>query len=414
MDRPNRGYARHMQRDRTLELIRQGYPWAARLRRGAPAVPTRLLGRPAVVVGGPDGVRRFYDPRLRRRGAFPPVIKLVLFGPGTVHGLDDAEHHVQKAMFLDVLRADAVRELEQRAEGEWETAVRRWSGRERVVLFDEAVQVVAASVLPWAGVPMTVGELPRVARRLAAVLDGFATPGPAYARAVAARIAVGRWSRRLIRQVREGRLHPPAGTALAAAAAARDARGRLLSARVAGVALLNVVRPAVAVAWFIAFAGRALAGHPEWRARIAGGDEEALAAFVQEVRRAAPFVPVLAAKAREGQDVLGVPLRRGGLVVLDVHGTDHDPQKWPDPDRFDPDRFLRESIDPDALVPQGGGDLATGHRCPGEAVTLALLAAAVRTLARAPFKLPPQDLDVDLSRVPTRPHSGVVLDLRPA
>jgi fatty-acid peroxygenase len=399
-----------MEKDRTIELLREGYPWAARLRRGAAAASSRLLGRPAVVVGGPGGVRRFYDPRLRRRGAFPMPIRLVLFGPGTIHSLDDAEHHKRKAMFLDLLTPAAVAELERRAEREWETAVRRWSSRERVVLFDEAVHVLAASVLPWAGVPVTADELPRRARQLTAVLDGFATPGLAYAKAVAARLAIGRWAKRLIRQVRADRLHPPPDSALSAAAAARNTRDRLLPERTAATELLNVVRPTVAVAWFIAFAGRALHENGQWRQRIAAGDEEALAAFIQEVRRLYPFVPVLAARARRRQDVLGVPVRRGGLVVLDVYGTDHDPEHWPDPDRFDPDRFLRGSVDPDALVPQGGGDIATGHRCPGETAALAMLAAAVRTLARLPTTLPPQDLDHDLSRIPTRPRSGVVLD----
>jgi hypothetical protein len=55
--------------------------------------------------------------------------------------------------------------------------------------------------------------------------------------------------------------------------------------------------------------------------------------------------------------------------------------------------------------PQGRGELVTGHRCPREAVTL-----AVRTLARLPYTLPPQDLSYDLSaRIPTRPCSGVLL-----
>ena len=89
-------------------------------------------------------MRRFYDPRLTRAAPFPMAIELVLFGPGTVHGLDDAEHHHHKAMFLAVLTPDAVAALGRRAEQEWETAVRRWAGRDRVVLFDEAVQVLAA------------------------------------------------------------------------------------------------------------------------------------------------------------------------------------------------------------------------------------------------------------------------------
>ena len=156
--------------------------------------------------------------------------------------------------------------------------------------------------------------------------------------------------------------------------------------------------------------GKALHEHPEWWRRIADGDEVALAAFVQEVRRLYPFVPVLAARTRTTQDVLGVPLPRGGLVVLDVHGTDHDPAHWPDPDRFDPNRFLQGSVDLDTLVPQGGGDVATGHRCPGEAVTLTMLAVAARVLARTPYTLPAQDLGYDLSRIPTRPRSGVILE----
>jgi fatty-acid peroxygenase len=396
-------------RDRTLELVRRGYPWAASLRQGKGAVPTRLLGRRAVVVGGPAGVRRFYDPRLRRRGAFPLPVKLVLFGPGTVHGLDDAEHRLRKALFLGVITPETVAELGERAEREWAAAIAGWSGRERVVLFDEAVQVLAASVLPWAGVPVADGELPRRARQLATVLHGFAAPGPAYARAVVARLQVGRWAKGLIRDVRAGRLDPPPGTALHAAAHATNHAGRLLPERVAATTLLNVVRPTVAVAWFVAFAGKALHEHPDWRERIAAGDERAVEAFVHEVRRLYPFVPVLAARARQEQDVLGIRVPRGGLVVLDVHGTDHDPAHWPDPDRFDPERFLGAPVDPDTLVPQGGGDVVTGHRCPGEGVTLTMLAVAVRALARLSPAMPPQDLGYDITRIPTRPRSGVVL-----
>lgn len=354
-------------------------------------------------------MRRFYDPQLRRRGAFPPPIKLVLFGPGTVHGLDDAEHRLRKALLLGGITPTTVAALGERAEREWTAAIAGWTECDRVTLFDEAVQVLAASVLPWAGVPITAEELPHRAHQLATVLHGFATPGPAYARAVLARIRLGRWAKRLVRGVRAGQVQAPADSALHRAAHAIDQRGELLAERAAATAVLNVVRPTVAVAWFVAFAGKALHEHPEWRERIAGGDDRALEAFVQEVRRLYPFVPVLAARARAPQDVLGVRVPRGGLVVLDVHGTDHAPTHWPDPDRFDPNRFLGAPVDPDTLVPQGSGDVATGHRCPGEGVTLTMLTVAVRALARLPRTAPAQDLGYDLTRVPTLPRSRVVL-----
>jgi fatty-acid peroxygenase len=94
---------------------------------------------------------------------------LVLFGPGTVHALDDAEHRRLKAMSWRCL---ARRRCGRSASGprEWEAAVGSWAGRRRVVLFDEAVQVLVASVFPWAGVPSTGEDRGRRAEQLAAVL----------------------------------------------------------------------------------------------------------------------------------------------------------------------------------------------------------------------------------------------------
>jgi fatty-acid peroxygenase len=96
-------------------------------------------------------------------------------------------------------------------------------------------------------------------------------------------------------------------------------------------------------------------------------------------------------------------------VVLDVYGTLHDPAHWDRPDVFRPERFLGGGLDPDLLVPQGGGDVGTGHRCPGEDVVLTMLAVAVQALAGARLALPPQDLRHDLTELPTRPRSGVLL-----
>ena len=51
-------------------------------------------------------------------------------------------------------------------------------------------------------------------------------------------------------------------------------------------------------------------------------------------------------------------------MLLDLYGTDHHPRPWPDLDTFKPERFRTRDEEPFTLVPQGGGDHATGHRCP--------------------------------------------------
>jgi fatty-acid peroxygenase len=151
----------------------------------------------------------------------------------------------------------------------------------------------------------------------------------------------------------------------------------LLDEQTAAVELLNIVRPTVAVAWFVSFATLALHQHPNWTERPASGRNESmdddLEAFAREVRRLYPFALLLGARVERPFTWRGHRLPEGRLVLLDVYGTNHDPELWPDPEAFDPTRFVGVEPDPLAFVPHGGGDPATGHRCAGERVTVELL-----------------------------------------
>ena len=96
-------------------------------------------------------------------------------------------------------------------------------------------------------------------------------------------------------------------------------------------------------------------------------------------------------------------------MLLDLYGTNHDPRVWGRPDEFIPERFYQWDGSPYNFIPQVGGDHYGGHRCAGEWITVALMRTAVEFLARLRYSVPPQDLRVDLSRMPALPRSGFVI-----
>ncbi|GAA3309965.1 hypothetical protein GCM10020295_75820 [Streptomyces cinereospinus] len=250
-----------------------------------------------------------------------------------------------------------------------------------------------------------------MARDLVALVDGVATPGPRHWRARRARDRREAWLGRMVEDVRAGAATAPAGSALDVVARHRDADGRLLDPHTAAVELLNVIRPTVAVCWFVAYAGHALHRGPGIKKRLAESDDAAYAvAFAHELRRFYPFAPFLGGRAVTDLAWRGEPIPAGALVLLDLYGQNHDPELWDEPYRFDPHRFLKRPPGRDELVPQGGGDRAAGHRCPGEDVTIALLRSLGPRLARLEYRVPEQDLRIPLNRVPSRVRSGMVIE----
>ncbi|MCF6524534.1 cytochrome P450 [Streptomyces sp. JJ36] len=407
--------------DRTAALAAAGYTWLPGLlrRAGTDSVLTRVLGRPTVGLHGPDAVRFFYDEsHVRRRDAAPDRVKSTLFGHGGVQGLDGREHRVRRELFLSLLTpADAVADLVTRTEAAWDEAVHRWARRERIVLFDEVSRVLTRGVCDWAGVPVEQDDEVALARDLVAMVDGFAAAGPRHRRARRARARREEWLSRLVADLRAGRAFAPGRGAAEAVALHRDADGERLPPRVAAVELLNVLRPTVAVAWFAAFSAHALHHRPEVADRLrASARSEDVAdrsgyvhAFAQEVRRFYPFAPFTGGRAVDDLDWHGLRVPRDALILLDLYGQDHDPRLWTEPYAFAPQRFLARPFGGEALVPQGGGDMQTGHRCPGEPATVALLRALAARLARLQYRVPRQDMRISLRRMPARPRSGMVL-----
>jgi fatty-acid peroxygenase len=398
------------------QLMAKGYGWLPDRRRaaGRRTVTARLGGLPVTAIEGPDAARFLYDEdHVRRAHALPEPVQGTLFGKGAVHTLDGEAHRVRKAMFVALLmREDGMASLVQQATAAWDDAVAEWTRRPEIVLMEESGKVIAGAVCRWAGIPVGDDEVPAIARDLMALVDGFATGGPRHFRARRARGRRERWLAQLVEDVRAGEVSVPAGSAVEVVARHRDADGELLDPRLAAVELLNIVRPTTAISWFMAFSGHALIRWPENRKRLADGDALFAEAFAHEVRRFYPFAPFIGGRAPREIVWDGVRIPKHSMVLLDLYGQNHDADLWGDPYAFRPERFLGRDIGEFELVPQGGGDPRTNHRCPGEQISVALLAALAVRLARLDVDVPEQDLSISLRRIPARPASGVVLRVR--
>ena len=132
--------------------------------------------------------------------------------------------------------------------------------------------------------------------------------------------------------------------------------------------------------------------------------------FGQEVRRFYPFFPAIAARVRHSFEWKSMRFPRGRRVTLDLFGTDRDPLTWEEPDAVRPERFERSDGGLFGFVPQGGGEHAVHHRCPGEWITVELMKVATRFLTEAiAFEVPGQDLRINWARLPALPHSRFVM-----
>ncbi|NEY33616.1 cytochrome P450 [Streptomyces sp. PRKS01-65] len=396
----------------SLALLTEGYAWLPDLMRAGndTALNLRVLGHPALAVRGPDAVRFFYDEKhVRRHGALPGPVLSTLFGHGAVHTLDGDAHRHRKSFFLPLLETDAVTGSAGHIAEAWDEAVPRWRAQPEVVLFDAVGRVITRGVCRWAGVPLAEDEEEPLARDLLAMVDGFATAGPRHWRARRARTRQEQRFAALVTEVRSGTAQAPADSVLDRVCRHRDASGAELTPRTAAVELLNVIRPTTALSWFVSFAAHALHRRPEYRERLRSGEAGFATAFAHEVRRFYPFAPFLGGQAVTDLTWQGRHVPAGGLVLLDVYGQNHDERLWKDPYVFRPERFLDHPPGRDELIPQGGGDPRTGHRCPGEAMAVGILETLAQRLAALDHRVPPQDLTIPLNRIPTRPRSGMII-----
>lgn len=399
--------------DSSLALLRDGYTFIQKRCRQfqSDIFQTRLMGEKVICIHGQEAAKIFYDSeRFIRRGAVPKRVQKSLLGEKGVQTLDDEAHRHRKALFMSLMTPQNIQQLMELMADQWRIYMAKWEKRDQLILFEEVEDLLCRAACKWAGVPLKESEVRKRAGDFGRMVNAFGAAGPRHWKGRLARQRGEKWIRRIIEQVRGNQLQVPEGTAAYAMAWHRNLDGQLLDTQMAAVELINILRPIVAIATYVTFAVLAMHTYPVYGQKLKSGEDNYVEMFVQEVRRFYPFAPFLGARVRTEFDWKGHRFQKGTLVLLDVYGILHDARIWERPDAFSPERFRDWEGNPFDLIPQGGGDHNSGHRCAGEWITIEAMKLSLTFLTHhIEYVVPEQDLSFSLSNMPTLPKSGFVI-----
>lgn len=419
----------------TLAFINNSFGFiSSRIAQHGPVFRTRLFGKDAIVMAGPEASGWWADgSRLTRKGATPGFI-MRLIGGEILLFIDGEQHRARKQQALAAFTPEAIAGYLPDMQSTVEAALARQAAAGEVAFVSAArrlaTEVICRSTLGLAPGP----ELDAVLADYEQVLGGFTSlpvpiPGTTFARAAAA-------STRLLDRFRAAAAREsehPTSSGLGRVLGARSHDDAAISAEDASREMYHVVIAGLIVYAELVRLVLALDELPEVRARVACEVGEVaphgpitlelihrmpyLTQMVMESKRMTPVVPAGFAIARETFAVGGHTVPQGWLVLWSPWHSCRVGGVYTDPERFDPDRFSPERAEhrrhEHAFVPQGAG-APEGHLCGGVDYSSALMALFTALLVRGyDVEIPPQDRGYGWRHLPPAPKGGLRLRLRP-
>lgn len=194
-----------------------------------------------------------------------------------------------------------------------------------------------------------------------------------------------------------------------------DIRDNVLSLVIAGHETT-----AIAIGWALYI----LASRPDWQDRVraevvdVAGEAPLTAAhlpklvftkqIVDETLRLYPPAPLVGRQAIRDTQICERTAKKGDVAILAFYALHRHHRYWPEPDRFDPERFAAENrpTDPWLFKPFGGGPRA----CVGSGFALTEAAVILATLVRRlRFSVPEGYEPYPVMTVTLRPEGGLPL-----
>jgi cytochrome P450 len=355
----------------------------------------RLLGQPPFVVfSDPDDIKQIFTapPDVLHPGEGARILEPVI-GPSSVILLDEAPHMRQRKLLLPAFHGEKMQRLTGLIGELAENEVASWPLGQPIALHPR-VQRLTLEVILRAVFGLERGAQLDELRDLMTDLLGFGESPlsllPAAQKLLAGRGPVGRMERARARAdeliyalIDERRSGDEGDDVLSLLLSARDEQGEPMTASEIRDELVTALvagheTTASQLAW--AFEQLARSPHVQSRLRAELDDDEDdryLTATINEILRRRTVLPNAEPRlVKRPIEIGGIEYAPGVVLVASAHLLHHDPDVYPEPHAFRPERFLSESPGTYTWTPFGGGR----RRCIGASFALLEMRVVLRTV----------------------------------
>jgi hypothetical protein len=368
----------------------------------------RLLGQPPfVILSDPEDIKQVFQasPEVLHPGEGARILEPIV-GPNSVILLDEAPHLEQRKLMLPAFHGDAMQSLAELMTELTEREIAFWPQEQPIALHPRLQQLTLEIVLRAVFGLEQGAQLDRLRELLTQVLEFAENPIsllPFAQRALAGRGPMGRLERlseeadRMIFELiderrRDGAEGPDVLTLLLSARHEDDSpmspaelRDELVTALVAGHETT-----ASQLAWGFELLSR----QPEVTARLAHeleGDPDAayLTATIHEIMRMRPVLMNAEPRLIKQQvEIGGVSYPPGAVLIASAYLIHHDPDIYPQPNAFRPERFLEseggKAPGTYTWLPFGGGR----RRCLGASFAMLEMKIVLRAVIERNLLVP--------------------------
>jgi cytochrome P450 len=333
------------------------------------------------------------DPKIFRagdtNGLFRPVV-----GSHSILLLDGDEHLRHRRIMLPAFGGSHAQQFADQVREIAEKRVASWNVGDRLSLQDEMEKISFESIMRVVFGADRADSLERLRELIPEMMDrcdsaftlipwfrrelAGSTP---YARLMRSVRAVDEVLYEVIEERRGDPLNQLRDDALSLLLQATHEDGGLLEDRVVRDELLTLIMAGYetttnALAWSLERLLRSPDHLNRLRRELEAGEEAYLESVVKETLRCRPVVPVVARRLSETAVVGGYTLPAGTILMVSIYLVHHDPDTYPEPEKFDPGRFVDGVPEDAAWIPFGGGT----RRCLGASFAQLEMRVALREI----------------------------------